>query len=140
MRHYLIKYAQHLHTFSEHNSKNWIKISFSWHIIVKGFYRKNLGYLFLSLHKSENTINNTILYNTYVLRLFYQNYFFPTISTSVALIYTKLSSFIPIYILKVVTEGFIYISFIAWFIQHVIPENMVKIVFFMAVSIFWFLI
>ena len=34
----------------------------------------------------------------------------PKISTSVALLYTKLSSFIPIYILKVLTEGFGHIS------------------------------
>ena len=40
----------------------------------------------------------------------------PKISTSVALTYTKLSSFIPIYIPKVLGEGFVHISFRAWFI------------------------
>jgi len=38
------------------------------------------------------------------------SYFSPVISTSVALSDTKLSRFIPLYILKVFTEAFVHIS------------------------------
>ena len=55
----------------------------------------------------------------------------PKISTSAALTYTKLSSLIPLYILKVFTEGFVHISFRAWFIEHFFPKNRAKIDFFL---------
>lgn len=32
-----------------------ILISFCWHIKAKGFYSGHFGYLFVSLHESENT-------------------------------------------------------------------------------------
>ena len=51
----------------------------------------------------------------------------PNISTSVALTYTKT---IPIYILKVLTEGFVHILFRAGFIWHFIPKNRANIYFF----------
>ena len=62
----------------------------------------------------------------------------PGISTSLVLTYTKLSSFITIYILKVFYIGVCSYSFIAWFIEHFIPKSMAQTIFFMAVdSIFW---
>ena len=54
----------------------------------------------------------------------------PEFSTSVALTYTTLSSFIPWHILKVHPEGFVHVSFIVWIIEHFIHEkNKAKIVF-----------
>ena len=53
------------------------------------------------------------------------------ISTSAALTYTKLSSLIPIYILKVFTEGFVHISFRAWFIEYFIHQKQGKSSFFL---------
>ena len=45
------------------------------------------------------------------------------ISTSVAPIYTKLSSLVPSYIMKTYTEGYVNILFLAWFILHFIPKK-----------------
>ena len=47
----------------------------------------------------------------------------PKISSSVAFM---LSSFIPVYILKVFTEGFVHISFIAWYIERLVHKNRAK--------------
>ena len=44
---------------------------------------------------------------------FFFSYSEPKISTSVAVIYTKRLSLIPVYILKVVTEDFVHTSFTA---------------------------
>ena len=47
---------------------------------------------------------------------------------------TKLSSFIPTYVLKVFTEGFVHISFTTSFMDHFVPKKMAKIHFLFAVD------
>ena len=61
MRHYLIKYALLCIHFQ---NKIWTldkarfkMFSFIWHIRVQGFHTGHFGYIFLSLHKSENIVN-----------------------------------------------------------------------------------
>ena len=61
-------------------------------------------------------------------------------STSVALTHTKRTGLIPIYILRDFTEGCVHISFIAWFIKHLIPKNMAKMDSLMSAdSVLWFM-
>lgn len=57
----------------------------------------------------------------------------PEISPSVALRDTKPSGFIPFYILKVLTVGFVDV-FTASFIQHFSPKNMAKFDFSVPVT------
>ena len=47
------------------------------------------------------------------LKICFFSYSGPKIFTSAALIYTKLSSFIPIYIMKILTEGFVQLFYMA---------------------------
>jgi len=62
MSHYLMKYAlicthfrTEIWTLDKTSSK--ILVLFCWCVRVQVFYRGDFGYLFLSLHKSENTLN-----------------------------------------------------------------------------------
>ena len=56
---------------------------------------------------------------------------------SASLTNTRLCSFIHIYILKIFTAGTVHISFIARFIEHLIPQNTVRIDFFFCVCCCW---
>ena len=63
---------------------------------------------------------HTYIYSIHIfkgrfLKMSFFSYSEPKISTTVTLIYTKLNSLIHIYILRALTEGFVHVSFIAWF-------------------------
>lgn len=77
------------------------------HFEILGYldFRKNILLITLLFASADYIFKGSLL----KISFFYRAE--PEISTSVALIYSKHSSFIPIYILKLFKERFVHISF-----------------------------